>query len=152
MRVLNHRDVATGDIAITENRTYSSTGTVSTWHTKDEVPDSPAPTCYVLALLSSCTQDQQAAVLNGTALVRNWIVIDNNTAALVDGFTSNGTSSGDHPSGTPSTGGPNNNGMNTDSGGAVAATSTGLKLEVKYYPVALVVAMAVAVILGLSDT
>lgn len=85
MRALNNRDIATGTISTTDNQNYSSTGTSSTWQYQNDVPDSPAPTCYVRALLATCTDDQIMAVVNGTALVRDWIVVDNNTATLWNG-------------------------------------------------------------------
>lgn len=93
MRAMTNRDIATGNISTVEDDTYSTTGTSSSFQIKNEVPDSPAPTCYVRAFRSSCTEDQQAAVLNGTALVRNWILVDENTAMLAEGSDSNGTSS-----------------------------------------------------------
>jgi hypothetical protein len=97
MRALNNRDIATGTISTTDNQNYSSTGTSSIWQYQNNVPDSPAPTCYVRALLASCTDDQILAVVNRTALVRDWIVVDENTAALWNdsGIAGNGPSSGD---------------------------------------------------------
>ena len=86
MRAMTNKDIATGTVSTADNETYSTTGPPSIFQIKNDVPDPPAPTCYVRALRSSCTEDQKAAVLNGTALVRDWIVIDNNTVALGDGI------------------------------------------------------------------
>jgi hypothetical protein len=145
MRALNNRDIATGTISTTDNQNYSSTGTSSTWQYQNDVPDSPAPTCYVRALLASCTDDQIMAVVNGTALVRDWIVIDENTTTLWNGsaITSNGTTSGNPASS-----------LSTDAGGAGATASTtssltgiGSGLGVRFGTLALAPAMAVAMLL-----
>jgi hypothetical protein len=137
MRAMTNRDIATGNQSTTENHTYSTTGPSSTWQIKNEVPDPPAPTCYVRALLATCTDDQIAAVLEETALVHDWIVIDNNTATLSNGTTGNsdGTPSEDRPS--------------SSSGGTSAPTSTGdrVELQVQLSSAALVLAIAVAVVL-----
>lgn len=146
MRALTNRDIATGTISTADNETYSTSGTPSTWQIKNEAPEPPAPTCYVRALLASCTEDQIVAVLNGTALVRNWIVIDDNTAALSNNTASNGTSSGDLPRS------PGGSSTGISSGGAAQSTSAtstgdGFELEVHISTMALVLAIAVAVIL-----
>lgn len=160
MRAMTNRDIATGTVSTTDNQTYSSKGTPSTWQYKNEVPDSPAPTCYVRALLATCTEDQVGAVLNGTALVHNWIVVDNNTATLSNGTVSNGTSSsngttsGDRPS-TPSSsassGTPSGSSKGSSAGGStpsnVSSTGEGFTLEVQYSSIALVLAIAVALVL-----
>jgi hypothetical protein len=150
MRAMTNKDIATGNVSTTENQTYSSTGTSSTWQIKNDVPDSPAPTCYVRALRSSCTDDQIAAVVNGTALVHNWIVIDNNTAALDNGTTGNGTSSGDRPGSSAGSGSPSGSSTGSSSG-APSATSTSngrrFELEVPLSSTALVLAIMIAVLL-----
>lgn len=85
MRAMSNKDVATGIVSTADNETYSSTGPPSIRQVRDDAPESPAPTCYVWALRSSRAKDQKAAVLNGTALVRDWILIDDKTATLGDG-------------------------------------------------------------------
>jgi hypothetical protein len=45
--------------------------------TNEPIPH-PAPTCYVLDR-GQCTDEQWETVENGTALVKNWIVVDENT-------------------------------------------------------------------------
>ena len=155
MRALTNRDIATGTISTADNETYLTTGASSTWQIKNEIPEPPAPTCYVRALLASCTEDQIAAVVNGTALVRNWIVVDDNTAALSNDTASNGTFSGDLP-GSPGSsagsGSPGGSSTGTSSGGAAQSTSAtstgdGFELEVQISTMALVLAIAVAVML-----
>ncbi|KAF7175275.1 hypothetical protein CNMCM7691_007315 [Aspergillus felis] len=75
-RALFNRDIATGKVSLLENATYASEGPSSTWEIKNEVPESPEPTCYILALQSSCTDEQIQSVVNGTALIKDWIVVE----------------------------------------------------------------------------
>ncbi|KAI9832790.1 MAG: hypothetical protein M1819_004010 [Sarea resinae] len=81
-RALFNKNIATGNISTATNGNYSTTGPSSTWQIKNTVPDSPAPTCYTLALDGACTDDQVESVINGTALIHDWVVIDNNTTGL----------------------------------------------------------------------
>jgi uncharacterized membrane protein YgcG len=153
MRALTNRDIATGNQSTTANTTYSTTGSPTTFQIKNDVPDSPAPTCYVRAFASSCTDEQQAAVLNGTALVHNWIVVDANTTSLVNSTSGNSTSSGGRPgsSGNPaSSSGSTGAGTGTSSGGAASSTAAsgdGVEMEVQLSFIALILAIAVAVVL-----
>lgn len=155
MRALTNRDIATGTISTTDNETYSTTGASSFWEIKNEIPEPPDPLCYVRALLTSCTEDQIAAVINGTALVQDWILIDDSTATLSNNTASNRTSSGDRPS-SPSSGAESGStsGSSTGTGGggatqSTSATSTGggFELQVQISFMALALAIAVAVVL-----
>ncbi|CAI7578512.1 unnamed protein product [Penicillium bialowiezense] len=75
-RSLFNRDLATGKIDTARNASYETQGPASTWHIKNEVPESPEPLCYILALGATCTDDQIASVLNGTAVVEDYVVVD----------------------------------------------------------------------------
>jgi carboxypeptidase D len=75
-RALFNRDLATGKMDIAANGSYSTRGPDSTWHIKNQVPESPAPVCYILALESTCTAEQIARVVNGTATIRDYIVVE----------------------------------------------------------------------------
>jgi Serine carboxypeptidase len=150
MRAMTNRDIATGNVSTTDDPNYSTTGTSSTWQIKNEVPDSPAPTCYVRALRASCTDDQIESVLNGTALIQDWIVVDNNTSTLADGTTGDGTSSGDRPSGSAGSESPSSSSTGTSNGGATpstTATGEGVELEIQLSSMALIFAIAIAVVL-----
>ncbi|KAJ5663381.1 Carboxypeptidase S1 [Penicillium longicatenatum] len=74
-RALFNRDLATGKIDTARNASYSTEGPSSTWHIKNEVPESPEPVCYILSLESTCTEDQIARVVNNTAVIRDYIVV-----------------------------------------------------------------------------
>ncbi|KAJ5602725.1 hypothetical protein N7537_005681 [Penicillium hordei] len=75
-RALFNRDLATGKINTARNGSYTTRGPPSTWHIKNKVPESPDPVCYILALESTCTEDQIASVINGTAIIRDYVVVD----------------------------------------------------------------------------
>jgi hypothetical protein len=153
MRAMTNRDIATGNISTAEDDGYSTTGTSSVFQIKNEAPEPPAPTCYVRAFRSSCTEEQQVAVLNGTALVRNWVVIDNNTVALGDGSNSTGTSSGEGPSSPAGSDiGDSQSGSSTGSstGGATSLatlTGEGFVRQAQLRSLAFILAVAVACVL-----
>lgn len=75
MRALFNKDVATGTIDSFDN--YNTIGPSNTWHIKNEVFPSPEPECYVLDAGSRCTDDQWALVENGTAVVKDFLVVGN---------------------------------------------------------------------------
>ena len=107
-RAIFGNDIATGNVSTNTNQNYSTQGPSSSFGIKNEAPQSPKAQCYVLSLLGTCTSDQQASVLNGSALVYDYIVIDANTTELFPGlYGPNGTSVGGNGSTTvsPSKGG-----------------------------------------------
>lgn len=118
-RALFNRDIATGGVDTAVNPDYSSEGPSDTLDIRNEVPEPPKPTCYVLNL-ESCTQDQIYEIGNGTAEIRNFIFIDENTSGLFDNSTSENNSTGT-PSPTPTAGGESP----TAGGETPPATSTG---------------------------
>ncbi|KAJ5908407.1 hypothetical protein N7495_001089 [Penicillium taxi] len=75
-RALFNRDLATGKVDTARNGSYSTTGPESTWDKKNEVFDSPVPVCYILSLEGTCTQDQIASVINNTAKVKDYLVLE----------------------------------------------------------------------------
>ncbi|OQD88259.1 hypothetical protein PENANT_c004G06366 [Penicillium antarcticum] len=75
-RSLFNRDLATGKINTACNTSYATNGPSSTWDIKNEVPESPEPLCYILSLGATCTDEQIKAVENGTALIKDWVVVD----------------------------------------------------------------------------
>ncbi|KAL2854636.1 Alpha/Beta hydrolase protein [Aspergillus pseudodeflectus] len=75
-RAMFNRDISTGNVSTAKNGTYSTTGPSSTFNVTNAVPDSPAPTCYILSLGSYCTVEQIESVVDGTALIKDYIVVD----------------------------------------------------------------------------
>ncbi|KAF1938259.1 alpha/beta-hydrolase [Clathrospora elynae] len=90
-RALFNFDISTGKESITENPSYASEGPSNVYNITNEPIVDPGSQCYVLDP-GQCTAEQWATVMNGTALVRNWIVVDANTSHLFPDLVSNGTS------------------------------------------------------------
>ncbi|KAI9374944.1 Alpha/Beta hydrolase protein [Aspergillus egyptiacus] len=78
-RVMLNKDIATGKVSTVQNSTYSTKGPSSTFNITNTVPDSPEPTCYILSLADRCTDDQIMSVENGTAVIKDYIVVENGT-------------------------------------------------------------------------
>lgn len=74
-RVMFGRDVATGKINLAQNRNYITTGPKSVADVKNKVPEQLENMCFV-RLPESCTDEQLAALANGTAVVKDWIVVE----------------------------------------------------------------------------
>lgn len=74
MRAMSHLDIHSGTIAVTDE--YSTTGPSSTWHIKNEVKDTDLKEqCNVLMHEFTCKEETWQTVLNGTALIKDWIVV-----------------------------------------------------------------------------
>ncbi|KAM5472457.1 putative carboxypeptidase D [Microsporum audouinii] len=73
-RIMFNKDIATGEIDIAQKPDYSTTGTADTFHIKNDIPPEPEPTCYVLSMGRTCSEEQVKAVKDGTAVVENYIV------------------------------------------------------------------------------
>ena len=87
-------DIATGIVSTDSKTDYSTQGPSSSWGVKNEVPVSLQPQCYTLNL-ATCTTEEYESLVNGTAVVRDWIVVDNYTAGLFPGVgNGNGSASG----------------------------------------------------------
>jgi hypothetical protein len=70
MRAMFGRDVATGEKVVTDG--FSTEGPADTWHIRNEIPETPAPECYILSP-GGCSEAQWEAVKNGTAVIKNYI-------------------------------------------------------------------------------
>lgn len=101
-RALFNKDIATGKISTVEKSDYATTGPKDVYNITNEPVTLPGSQCYVLDR-DQCTADQWESVVNGTALVRNWIVVDANTSFLFPELLGNGTgTNGTKPNPSPS--------------------------------------------------
>lgn len=67
------KDVATGKV--TADNDYSSQGPLSSWDTKNDVPDiTDANQCYTYEALDTCTDEQLEALADGSAVIKDFIV------------------------------------------------------------------------------
>jgi hypothetical protein len=85
-RALFNKDVATGKINTATNSSYSTQGPSDTLSFRSEDPSQPKGLCYILDPSSTCTSEQQDAILAGDALIHNWILIDANTTDVFPGI------------------------------------------------------------------
>ncbi|KAF2028435.1 alpha/beta-hydrolase [Setomelanomma holmii] len=99
-RALFNLDIATGNTSTTASPGYAAKGPKDVYNITNEPVVDPGSQCYVLDR-DTCTEEQWEAVMNGTALVRNWIVVDANTSSLFPDLVGNGTGAG-NASGGPS--------------------------------------------------
>jgi hypothetical protein len=87
MRALFNKDISTGLVPVSD--TYSSIGPSDTWHIKNLAPERPKPVCYVLKP-STCKDEIYAMVANGTAAVKDYIVLEGDAAMAEPGKISSG--------------------------------------------------------------
>ncbi|KAJ4366995.1 hypothetical protein N0V83_007525 [Neocucurbitaria cava] len=92
-RTLFNMDIATGNISTLTTPDYATEGPSDVYGIKNEPVTDPGSQCYVLDR-AQCTDEQWETVMNGTALVKNWIVVDANTSSLFPGLIGNGTAPG----------------------------------------------------------
>ncbi|KAF2813710.1 alpha/beta-hydrolase [Mytilinidion resinicola] len=74
-RAMFYKDVSTGHHNIETGKGYKSKGPASAWGFKDVLPPPPPPECSISYASTSCSEDQLAALANGTAVVENNIVV-----------------------------------------------------------------------------
>ena len=120
IRSLFNKDIATGDTTLSD--TYATTGMASTWSTKDKVLESEQSFCYTYALSSTCTDDQIQSVIDGTAVIQDYIVIDNYTSQLFPGIAAQANISSSGGSGGNGTSG--GSGSGSGSGGSDNTANT----------------------------
>jgi hypothetical protein len=73
MRTTFNKDVTSGVIDVDDGLT--TVGPASVFHIKNEVPEWPESKCYIRQS-ATCTTEQYAQVMNGTVLVKDWIVLE----------------------------------------------------------------------------
>ncbi|KAK3202465.1 hypothetical protein GRF29_161g1284583 [Pseudopithomyces chartarum] len=112
-RALFNYDIATGEISTAEKSDYSTEGPENVFDITNEPVQLPGSQCYVLDK-DQCTADQWATVEDGSALVRNWIVVDANTSYMFPDLA-NGTGNGTIGTGRPT---PTGGAVPTDFPGA----------------------------------
>jgi carboxypeptidase C (cathepsin A) len=125
MRALFNRDIATGEVDTAGNGSYHTTGPSDTLAIKNEVPEPEIMFCYTRDT-STCTDEQVESLKNGTAVVRDWIIVDANSTKRFPFLTAGGNSTsspggsgtGSSPTGS-STGKPTPSTAPSDAAGPV---------------------------------
>lgn len=72
-RAMSHVDIASGKLPTSGN--YSTSGPSSTFQDKNKMPEDPPKVCYTLMTLTSCTAQDLQRLANGTAVVKDYIVV-----------------------------------------------------------------------------
>ncbi|KXT14194.1 hypothetical protein AC579_2459 [Pseudocercospora musae] len=83
MRALNNLDFATGtkEIKDQEGKWYTSQGANDSKSVKNVLPPQPKVICYMADINGTCTDEQFTSLLNGTAKVKNWFLVNENSTA-----------------------------------------------------------------------
>ncbi|CAK1367963.1 Carboxypeptidase S1 B [Cercospora beticola] len=79
-RALNNLDIATGKIQMSER--YQTNGPQNIRDMRREVPKPALDYCYTLSPGEGCTDEQIAMLENGTAVVKDFILVDRNSTEL----------------------------------------------------------------------
>lgn len=74
-RVMFNKDVATGILDLKQNTSYSTSGPASSFHIKNELLLSPKNECYLWDAPLSCTDEQLLSIKNGTAVLKDYILV-----------------------------------------------------------------------------
>lgn len=83
-RAMNSLDIATGTrhVYAENGSVYASQGLKDTYGIKNEVLLTKIlQVCYVLDVNATCTDEQIEMIANGTAVVKEWMVVDKNSTA-----------------------------------------------------------------------
>lgn len=118
-RALFNKDIATGTVDTAANPDYSTNGTVDTWAIKNEDPEDPVHFCYLWDVEATCTEEQIASIVDGSAVIVSGILRDVNSTALFPELF-NGTES-PSPTPTPTSSSSGSGPSATESGGAGAS-------------------------------
>jgi hypothetical protein len=103
-------DIASGNKdTATTNARFATTGLPDTWSVRDVPHVSRNHVCYSLAP-TSCTDEQLQSIIDGSALISDYILLDDYTTTQFPGLT-NGTN-------TNGTGGNGGSGSGSGSGGS----------------------------------
>ncbi|KAI4197600.1 MAG: hypothetical protein LQ350_005834 [Teloschistes chrysophthalmus] len=85
-RAIFGMDIATGAINVNANQSYSTEGPSDSRATRQQPPENPyGHQCYVLALGATCSDKEIAMVEGGTAVVKNYILVNGNASSETGG-------------------------------------------------------------------
>ncbi|KAF5003845.1 hypothetical protein FDECE_9638 [Fusarium decemcellulare] len=75
-RAMFGRDIATGKVNLAQDKDYSTTGPKSVDGVKNQVEEAPDNKCFVRLAPASCTDEQLRSLVDGTAVVKDWVVVE----------------------------------------------------------------------------
>lgn len=74
-RTMSRTDVATGKVNLSKKK-YATKGPWNIFSVKNAIPEPRLSVCYLLSVPYTCTAEQYGALVEGTATVKNWVVIE----------------------------------------------------------------------------
>lgn len=78
MRALTGRDIATGEVDLqtvaADGKQHATQGPSDTWWMKNDVLPAPPHECYLWDM-GRCTKEEMDAIFDGTAVIKDWIVV-----------------------------------------------------------------------------
>lgn len=80
-RALFNKDISTGTVDTAANQTYGTQGPPDTLASRNVPPEQPLQVCYSLDS-ATCTADQYRSIVNGSAILSDWILKDANSTQL----------------------------------------------------------------------
>jgi hypothetical protein len=140
-RTMFGHDVATGEVALAANADYASEGPATIYDVTNEVPELEENICFVAEAPITCTDEQLEALLGGTAVIEDWVVVDPKGAKPMP-INSTNAPSDDEPSPPPGSDQEGEDGGSDDNGG----TSAGAKTLVGWSGIASTVAVVAMLI------
>jgi hypothetical protein len=105
-RVMFGRDVSTGEVELTD--AFATKGPKTVYDVLSNVPEPMENRCFVPLASSTCTKEQQMALLDGSAVVEDWVVVEPRGASAEllesknpdNGRQGGGVDNGDKPNGS----------------------------------------------------
>lgn len=74
-RVMHNLDVSIGKVSTTKVPDYHTSGPGSVFSVKNPMPKYAPAQCYLWDVLETCTLEQGAALLDGTAKMKDFILV-----------------------------------------------------------------------------
>lgn len=92
-RVMFDKDVATGEVAISDE--YASSGPASVEGITNEVSPSHERYCYLWDMLETCLLDEYAIVMSGSAIIKDYVLLGYTAPNGTNIYLLNGTTLGE---------------------------------------------------------
>ncbi|KAL6241242.1 hypothetical protein RBB50_011921 [Rhinocladiella similis] len=138
-RALFNLDIATGKEDTAKNESFATTGLADTWSVKDTPHETSEHVCYTLASSASCTDEQLQSIIDGSALISKYILVDNYTLNQFPGLATAGNGSGND---NGNRGGGNGTGGNGSSNGDNDSSATIVGMSAAMWLLVVVTVMA----------
>lgn len=125
-RALFNLDIATGQEDTAKNDSFATIELPDTWSIKDTPHETKEHICYSLASSSSCTDEQLQSIIDGSALISKYILVDNYTLGQFPGLATAGNESGNGSGSGNGNGGNESGNDDNDSSATIVAMSSGM--------------------------